>query len=149
MGAVVTATATPRAQPAETPLPGAGATPTQPTPAQPATPTRQATPAVATSTPAASGRAPWILLPLPAPGSRVPPGAVTIEARGRGDAPITAIRLDMDGAALPVALEQRGESTWRGFAVVSVAAGQHAVRATVVDDQGRTGSYRWSFEAGP
>ena len=74
---------------------------------------------------------------------------MTIEARGRGDAPITAIRLDMDGAALPVALEQRGESTWRGFAVVSVPAGQHAVRATVVDDRGRTGSYRWSFEAGP
>src|SRR5205807_8515996 len=58
MGAVVTATATQRTQPAETPLPGAGATPTQqatptqrptpaqqPTPAQPATPTRPATPA--------------------------------------------------------------------------------------------------------
>src|SRR2546423_8247529 len=52
VGAVVTATRTPRAQLAETPLPGAGATqaqpptPTQqPTPAQPATPTRQASPA--------------------------------------------------------------------------------------------------------
>src|SRR5947209_16841968 len=50
VGALVTATGTPRAQPAETPQPGAGATPTQqPTPAQPATPTRPATPAVATS----------------------------------------------------------------------------------------------------
>ena len=76
-------------------------------------------------------------------------GSVTIEARGRGDAPITAIRLDMDGAALPVSLEQRGESTWRGFAVARVAAGQHTVRATVFDDQGRTGSYRWTFEAWP
>ena len=150
VGAVVTATATPRAQLTDTPLPVAGATPTQQaTPPQQATPTRQATPAIATPTPAASGRAPWILLPVPAPGSHIPPGAVTIEARGRGDAPITAIRLDMDGAALPVSLEQRSESTWRGVAVVSVPAGQHAVRATVVDDQGRTGSYRWTFEAGP
>jgi hypothetical protein len=33
--------------------------------------------------------------------------------------------------------------------VVRVAAGQHAVHATVVDDQGRAGSYRWTFEAGP
>ena len=139
VGAVVTATATPRAQLTDdTPVPVAGATPTRP-----------ATPAIATPTPAASGRAPWILLPVPAPGSHIPPGAVTIEARGRGDAPITAIRLDMDGAALPVSLEQRSESTWRGVAVVSVPAGQHAVRATIVDDQGRTGSYRWSFEAGP
>ena len=139
VGAVVTATATSRAQLTDdTPVPVTGATPT-----------RQATPAIATPTPAASGRAPWILLPVPAPGSHIPPGAVTIEARGRGDAPITAIRLDMDGAALSVSLEQRSESTWRGVAVVSVPAGQHAVRATVVDDQGRTGSYRWSFEASP
>src|SRR5438105_2298365 len=162
VGAVVTATATPRAQLTDTPLPVAGATPTlqatpvqqapptlQATPPQQATPTRQATPAIATPTPAASGRAPWILLPVPAPGSHIPPGPVTIEARGRGDAPITAIRLDMDGTALPVSLEQRSESTWRGVAVVSLPAGQHAVRATVVDDQGRTGSYRWTFEAGP
>src|SRR5919201_1118791 len=48
----------------------------------------------ATATPAASGRAPWILLPQPAPGTRVPPGVVVVEARGRGDAPITAIRLE-------------------------------------------------------
>ena len=163
VGAVVTATATPRAQLTDdTRVPVAGATPTQPatpvqqatpslqvTPPQQATPTRQTPPAIATPTPTASGRAPWILLPVPAPGSHIPPGAVTIEARGRGDAPITAIRLDMDGAALPVSLEQRSESTWRGVAVVSVPAGQHAVRATIVDDQGRTGSYRWSFEAGP
>lgn len=114
-----------------------------------ATPSQQPTPAIGTPTPLASGRAPWILLPAPAPGSQVPPGSVTIEARGRGDAPITAIRLEMDGAALPVLLEQRGESTWRGFAVIRVAAGQHVVRATVVDGQGRSGSYRWSFEAGP
>jgi hypothetical protein len=156
VGAVLTATATPRAQLTDTPVPVAGATPPQQatpslqvTPPQQATPTRPATPAIATPTPAASSRAPWILLPVPAPGSHIPPGAVTIEARGRGDAPITAIRLDMDGTALPVSLEQRSESTWRGVAVVSVPAGQHAVRATVVDDQGRTGSYRWTFEAGP
>jgi hypothetical protein len=30
-----------------------------------------------------------------------------------------------------------------------VAAGQHVVRATVIDDEGRGGSYRWTFEAAP
>jgi hypothetical protein len=74
---------------------------------------------------------------------------VTIEARGRGDAPITAIGLELDGAALPVSFEQRGEATWRGSASIRVAAGQHAARATVQDARGRTGSYRWTFEAGP
>src|SRR5438270_12739703 len=61
VGAVVTATATPRAQLTDTPLPVAGATPTlQATSPQQATPTRQATPAIATPTPTptASGRAP-------------------------------------------------------------------------------------------
>jgi hypothetical protein len=139
VAAAVTPTATLRLQP----------TPSQQPTAAVALPTQQPTPVVATPTIVASGRAPWILLPSPAPSSHVQPGSVTIEARGRGDAPITAIRLEMDGAALPVSLEQRGESTWRGFAAVRVAAGQHAVRATVVDDQGRSGSYRWSFEAGP
>ncbi len=113
------------------------------------TPLPTALPATATATPAAGGRAPWILLPRPEPGSRVPPGAITVEARGRGDAPITALRLDLDGAALAVSLEQRSESTWRGFASTSVAPGQHSVRATVVDDQGRAGSFRWTFEASP
>src|ERR671932_942291 len=122
-----------------------------PQPTEVPTPTQQPTaaPAAPTSTPVAYARAPWILLPLPAPGSHVPAGPVTIEARGRGDAPITAIRLELDGAALPVSLEQRGEATWRGSAPVQVAAGQHAVRATVQDAQGRTGSYHWTFEAGP
>ena len=102
-----------------------------------------------TPTPAASGRAPWILLPQPAPGARIAPGPLVIEARGRGDAAITAIRLELDGAALPVSLEQRSESTWRGFASTRITAGQHAVRATVVDEEGRTGGYRWTFDAGP
>ena len=137
--ALVAATRTP-VPVTRTPAPVEAPTPTPPPTARPATPT---------STPAASERAPWILLPLPAPGSHVPAGAVTIEARGRGDAPITAIRLELDGAALPVAFEPRGEATWRGSASVNVAAGQHAVRATVQDAQGRSGSYRWSFEAGP
>jgi hypothetical protein len=96
-----------------------------------------------------SGRAPWILLPQPAPDTKVAPGALTIEARGRGDAAISAIRLELDGASLPVALEQRSESTWRGFATVQVSSGKHTVRATIVDDQNRTGGYRWSFDAGP
>jgi hypothetical protein len=102
-----------------------------------------------TPTPAPSGRAPWILLPQPAPDSRVIPGPVVIEARGRGDTPIAAIKLDLDGVPLNVSLEQRSESTWRGFANTKVASGHHAVRATVVDDGGRSGSFRWTFDAGP
>jgi hypothetical protein len=102
-----------------------------------------------TPTPAASGRNPWILVPLPEPNTRVSPGPLTIEARSRGDAPITAMQLDLDGAALPVSLEQRSESTWRGFATTRIGQGQHTVRATVTDAEGRTGSYRWSFAVGP
>ena len=59
------------------------------------------------------------------------------------------LRIELDGAPLAVSLEQRSESTWRGFANARVSAGQHAVRATVVDEEGRTGGYRWTFEAGP
>jgi hypothetical protein len=113
-------------------------------------PTSTPQPTVAvTPTPAASGRAPWILLPQPAPGARVTPGPLVIEARGRGDATISSIRLELDGAALPVSLEQRSESTWRGFASTRISAGQHVVRATVVDEEGRSGGYRWTFDAGP
>jgi hypothetical protein len=74
---------------------------------------------------------------------------VVVEARGRGDAPIKAIRLELDGAALPVALEQRDESTWRASASVQVQPGHHAVRAVVTDEQGRAGSFRWNFDADP
>ena len=77
------------------------------------------------------------------------PGPQVIEARGRGDTAITAIKLELDGAALGVSLEQRSESTWRGASTAQVGAGHHAVRATVIDDQGRTGSFRWTFDAGP
>jgi hypothetical protein len=80
---------------------------------------------------------------------RPAPGATVIEARGRGDAPITALRLELDGAALPVSFEQRGEATWRGSAAVQLSPGTHAVRAVVIDEQGRTGGFRWTFEAAP
>lgn len=140
--------------PALTPTVGLTPTPVDKATQQPLvlTPTANpvATPEPAiTPTPEASGRAPWILLPLPAPGARVPPGAQVIEARGRGDTAITAIKLELDGAALGVSLEQRSESTWRGSSTTQVGAGHHAVRATVIDDQGRTGSFRWTFDAGP
>jgi hypothetical protein len=102
---------------------------------------------VATPTVVPSGRNPWILLPQPEPGGKVPPGQVLVEARGRGDAPITAMRLEIDGSALPVAFEQRSDSTWRGSASTRVTAGQHSVRASVTDAAGRSGSYRWSFTA--
>ena len=76
------------------------------------------------------------------------PGAITVEARGRGDAPITAIGLELDGATLSVTLEQRSESTWRAVANTRVNSGQHTVRATVTDAEGRSGSFRWTFAAG-
>jgi len=120
----------------DTPLPSA--TETVPTP----TLTLQTTP---TAVP--DGRNPWILLPLPEPGTKVSPGTVVVEARGRGDAPIKAMRLEIDGTALPVSLEQRSDSTWRGSASTRVTAGQHNVRASVTDAAGRSGSYRWSFTA--
>jgi hypothetical protein len=133
--------ATPRAVLAPTPAPASTTATPQPTVEPTAKPT-------ATAVQQAEGRAPWILQPQPAPGTRVPPGAVTIEARGRGDAAIKEIRLELDGAALPASLEQRGDSTWRGSAATRVTAGQHAARAVVVDEKGRSGSYRWTFDAG-
>jgi hypothetical protein len=117
----------------------------------PVTPTVVPTPLTPTIAPTlgATGRAPWILLPQPAPGSHVEAGQVTLEARGRGDSPITTMRLELDGAALPVALEQRDSSTWRGSAQVKVSAGQHTARAVVTDQSGRSGAFRWTFDAGP
>jgi hypothetical protein len=99
----------------------------------------------ATATSVVAGRNPWILLPAPPPGATVSAGSLTVEARGRGDAPITAMRLELDGGALPVTLEQRSESTWRGSASTKVSAGEHSVRAVVTDANGRSGSFRWTF----
>jgi hypothetical protein len=152
----VTATPRPADQPtvtvasrsAEPPTVTVAPTP-QPTPAPSATPVPQGAAAPSPTPAVADGRAPWILLPLPAPGTKVPGGQATIEARGRGDAPISAMRLELDGAALPAATEQRSESTWRIFATTRVAPGQHTVRVTVIDDQGRSGGFRWTFEAAP
>src|SRR5918911_2337300 len=110
-----------------------------PTTTPAASPTAEATP-----TPA--GRAPWVLLPQPAPDSKVKPGATVIEARGRGDAPISEIRLELDGQGLPAALEQRSESVWRAAASTQVGPGKHTARAVVVDESGRSGAFRWSFE---
>jgi len=146
---------TPSAADRATPAPTPGLTQSSPgDPAATLTPmvdpalTPAVDPATAlTPTPSASGRAPWILLPLPAPGTRVPPGPQVIEVRGRGDTTITAIKLELDGTALGVALEQRSESTWRGSATAQVSAGHHTVRATVIDDQNRTGSFRWAFDS--
>jgi hypothetical protein len=89
-----------------------------------------------------------VLLPQPEPGSRVAPGTVVLEARGRGDAPVVEIRLELDGATLPVTLDQRGESVARGTATVTLGPGRHAARAVVVDAKGRSGSFRWNFEVG-
>ena len=123
------------------------ATPTVDATVPPETPTPTPRPA-GTPTAVASGRNPWILLPQPEPGAKVAPGATTVEARGRGDAPIKSIQLELDGVALAVTLEQRSDSTWRGFASTRVNPGQHDVRAGVTDANGRTGSYHWNFSAG-
>lgn len=154
--AAVTPVASPVGQ-ARTPTPQpAGATPAEPTGApvptptvlSVATPTPEVTP-VPSPTPAVAARNPWILLPQPEPGARIQPGSIALEARGRGDSPITAMHLELDGAPLPVALEQRSETTWRGSATARVGAGPHTVRATVTDVDGRSGSFRWSFTAAP
>jgi hypothetical protein len=110
-----------------------------------ATPTAEA---AAAPTAATAGRNPWILLPLPEPGARVPAGSVAVEARGRGDAPIAAMRLELDGSPLNVALEQRSDTTWRGSANAKLSSGEHTVRATVTDADGRNGSFRWTFTVG-
>ena len=121
-----------------------------------ASPTVEPTPPPPTATPqptqaptaVVAGRNPWILLPEPEPGAKIAAGMVTVEARGRGDAPITGIGLELDGGALPVQVEQRSESTWRAFTSTRVAPGAHTVRATVKDAEGRSGSFRWTFTAG-
>lgn len=125
--------ATPRPEPTPTAAP---ATPTSP----PRTPTPVATKA---------GRIPWVLMPQPAPNSQVKAGPITVEARGRGDAPIKEIRLELDGKPLATVLEERGESTWRGHTTVTLTPGRHALRAVVVDAEGRTGAFRWGVEATP
>ncbi|MGI9146597.1 MAG: hypothetical protein ACR2IK_08655 [Chloroflexota bacterium] len=91
---------------------------------------------------------PWVIQPTPPPGSRVRTGPLTVEAHGRGDAPITQIRLKLDDAAVPVTLDQRSESVWRGQASTAVKPGHHVVQAVVVQTDGKAGSYQWSFEAG-
>ena len=95
----------------------------------------------------AAGRAPWVVSPLPEPGSRVTAGPLVLEARARGEAPITQISMQIDSAPVQVALDQRDEKTWRGRASVRVTPGAHTVAITVVDSKGRTGSYRWQFNA--
>ena len=135
------------AMPSPTPTPSPSPTPTSsPTPVPNATPTP---PASASPTPSAEDRQPWVLLPLPGPGSHVAAGPVVMEARGRGTAPIVEIRLELDGVPLAVTMDQRSESIWRGQAQVTVAPGRHSARAVVVDQRGRTGAYRWEFTAGP
>jgi hypothetical protein len=149
---VLEAQATPTVRSAATPLVAVEPAPRSATPTletRPATPTPQLTPApTSQATPETSGRAPWVLMPQPAPDTRVPPGSVVLEARGRGDAPVTAIRLELDGASVPVTLEQRGDTVWRGWAAIQVSPGKHVARAVVTDAEDRSGSYRWSFEAG-
>ncbi|MBV9355921.1 MAG: hypothetical protein JO023_10385 [Chloroflexi bacterium] len=130
--------------------PTAGPTPEPVVPEQtltpPAPPTAAPTALSASETPtAAGGRAPWVLLPQPEPGARVPRGTIVVAARGRGDAPIADIRLELDGAALHAEIEQRSDSVWLARAATSVAIGPHVARAVVTDVSGRVGAYRWSF----
>ena len=94
-----------------------------------------------------NGRGPWVVLPQPEPGSRVTAGPLTLETRARGEAPITEIRLVLDGVSLSVALDRRDDTTWRGRATTRVTPGPHTVAVAVIDGQGRTGTYRWQFNA--
>jgi hypothetical protein len=96
-----------------------------------------------------NGRVPWVVSPLPEPGTRVVAGPVLLETRARGEAPIAQIRLQLDGMPVQVVMEKRDDTTWRGRASVRVAAGSHTVAVAVVDGQGRIGTYRWQFDASP
>ena len=104
---------------------------------------------VRASQPTQTGRSPWVVSPLPEPGSRVQAGPVALEVRARGEAPIKEIRMQLDGVPVAVALEKLNETTWRGRASARVTAGSHTVSVSVVDAQGRVGSYRWKFDATP
>lgn len=110
---------------------------------------RPSDPATVRTSQTQSGRSPWVVSPLPEPASRVTAGPVVLETRARGEAPIKEIRLQLDGVPVAVALERQNETTWRGRASARVAAGSHTVSVSVVDGQGRVGSYRWKFEATP
>lgn len=134
-------------------VPTSGRTPEPtPTPAATSTPVPTEVPTVETPTArptAAAGRAPWILLPQPEPGAQMPRGPIVVAARGRGDAPIADIRLELDGAALHAQIEQRSDSIWLAQASTTVTSGPHAARAVVTDAGGRVGAYRWSFSVVP
>ena len=85
---------------------------------------------------------------MPAPGSRVSAGPLAVEAYGHGQGPLTDVRLQLDDASLPVTLDRRSESVWIGRAATAVKPGHHELQAVVVQADGKSGSYRWSFEAG-
>jgi hypothetical protein len=109
---------------------------------------RETEPAIArTGQAPAGGRGPRVTLPQPAPGSRVAAGPLVLETGARGDAPIAQLRLVLDGVALPIAVERKDDKNWRGRTSTRVAPGSHTVAVSVVDGQGRVGSYRWEFSA--
>jgi len=91
--------------------------------------------------------APWVVQPMPPPGSRVSAGPLTIEAYGHGQGPLTEVRLQLDDASLPVTLDRRSELIWIGRAATAVKPGHHELQAVVIQADGKSGSYRWSFEA--
>lgn len=126
----------------------------EPLPDSTPAPTPQPTvPVVATPVPTPTvpmeQRPPWVLLPQPPAGDRVNAGTIVVAARGRGDAPISEIRLELNGAPLPVTMDQRSETIWRAEARTTIGPGRHNVRAVVVDARGLTGSHRWTFDAVP
>jgi hypothetical protein len=93
------------------------------------------------------GRGPLVTLPQPGPGSRVAAGPLVLETGARGEAPITQMRLVLDGVPLPISVERKDDKNWRGRTSTRVTPGPHTVAVSVVDGQGRVGSYRWEFSA--
>jgi hypothetical protein len=136
------------AQPSPAPVPQTAAARTGQNASQKPTVSMAALSATPTPT-AAPGKSPWVVMPQPEPGSKIAAGPIVLETRARGAAPIAQIRLQIDGAALQVALDRRDDTTWRGRASTRVAAGAHTVAVAVVDSEGRVGSYRWQFNATP
>jgi hypothetical protein len=74
-------------------------------------------------------------------------GPLVLETGARGDTPLAQMRLVLDGVALPIAVERKDDKNWRGRTSTRVTPGSHTVAVSVVDGQGRVGSYRWEFSA--
>jgi putative cell wall-binding protein/murein DD-endopeptidase MepM/ murein hydrolase activator NlpD len=94
--------------------------------------------------------APVVHTPVPAPGAVVPAGDVAIRVHIRGDDPVAAATLTIDGEPVTAtSIERHADPRW-GTAVgtvVRLEAGDHTVRLDVTDGAGRPADRTWTFTA--